>query len=70
MATERLKMLLMGIVQATGTNTPVRTHGMIINPGGEWTSEQTTKSPTSQSPTDTTVALTDSMEPRSALEIL
>ena len=63
-------MLLMGIVQASGTNVPVRTHGTIIDPGGEWTSERTIKSPTSQSPAEGTVAPTDSMEPRSALEIL
>ena len=41
--TESPNMLLMGIVQATGTNIPVHTHDMIIDPGGEWTSERTTK---------------------------
>ena len=41
--TEYLNMQLMGIVQATGTNGPVRTHDVIIDPGGEWTSERTTK---------------------------
>ena len=65
-----LKMLLMGDVQATGTSGPVLTHGVILDPGGEWTSEPSTKSTTSQSPTERTVALQDSMELRSALEIL
>ena len=41
--TEFLNMQLMGIVQATGTNGPVRTHDVIIDPGGEWTSERNTK---------------------------
>ena len=60
----------MGDVQADSTSGPARTHGSIVNPGGDWTSERSTKSTTSQSPTERTVALTDSMEPRSALEIL
>ena len=60
----------MGDVQADSTSGPARTHGSIVNPGGDWTSEQCTKSTTSQSPTERTVALTDSMELRSALEIL
>ena len=30
-----LKMLLMGVVQATGTRGPYRAQGMIIDPGGE-----------------------------------
>ena len=60
----------MGTVQATGEDGPVPTHGAIVNPGGDWTSERSTKSTMSQSPTERTVALTDSMELRSALEIL
>ena len=63
-------MLLMGDVQATGGSGPVRTHGVTIDHGGEWTSERPTKSTMSRSPTGRTVAPTDSMELRFALEIL
>ena len=67
---EGLEKPLTGTVQATGEGGPVPIHGAIVDPGGDWTSARPTKSTMSQSPTERTVALTDSMELRSALEIL
>lgn len=69
MVSEGLKKPLTGTVQATGEGGPVPIHIAIVDPGGDWTSAQPTKSTMSQSPTEGTVALTDSMELRSALEI-
>ena len=64
-----LKKPLMGDVQADSTRGPVPSHAAVVNPGGDWTSERSTKSTTSQSPIES-ATLTDSMELRSALEIL
>ena len=68
--TDGLKKPLTGTVQATGEGGLVPLHGAIVDPGGDWTFARPTESTMSQSPTERTVALTDSMELRSALEIL
>ena len=70
MVSEGLTKPLTGTVQATGEAGPVPLHGAIVDPGGDWTSARPTKSTMSQSPTERTVALTESMELRSASEIL
>ena len=65
-----LKGPLMGIVLATGDKDPVPTHKRISNHGGDWISRSCIKSTLSPSPIERIVAMIESMELRSALEIL
>ena len=67
---EVLQKPLMGDMQATGDGGRVRTQSVNLNPGGDWTSERPLKSTMSESQTERIAALTDSMELRSASEIL